>query len=168
MENPTKLSRSIIPEVDDLYRAYADKAGAITDRVDYVIRKIASIFKTKVDWWDWDNGSCEAEIDGHFEPSMLKEETVQLHGQFKSSGEKVAMIDGGEWDFSYLEFPRKFLFEDFEQKLEDGIIEYKHLLEKQKTDRAKKKEEAEAKKKMAIQAAKNKLTKEERKALGIR
>lgn len=149
-------------EAHRLWSHYSEK---ITDRANYVIRKSAELFGGKIEWWDWTNGA--GETDGHFNPDWLKDDYISVDGDTKGGNcEWVAILKNGEWELR-LVFPTRWLWEDFEQELTDGIKKYKeqklHKIEMEK----KKKIARDSEKKKLLEAAKSKLTKEERKALGI-
>jgi hypothetical protein len=118
-----------VEKVTKSYSDFQDDLKILKNRIDYVIRKIGSLFGNKVKWWDWENYPWEGygNCDGHFKPSFIRI-CIQLAGEWeKSDFEMISIINGGEWDFSYMEFPRTFLFEDFESKVRKGIKEYKEI-----------------------------------------
>jgi hypothetical protein len=82
--------------------------------------------------------------------------------------EMVAKLkDGSVWEF-YGEFPTRWLFEDFEEELTQGIKDWqKQLAEEIKQKAAKRAAKKAAKEKLKAAAA-AKLTPEERKALGLK
>jgi hypothetical protein len=155
------------------YSIYQGYEKLIHDRVDYVINEIARIFGDEVDWWDWQNGG--GEIQGHFTPDIIKENCIKLDGRRKRVlKEWVAFIKdkngklAWEWDFSYFEFPVRFLYENFEEELRGGIQKYKEHQEKEKEIIQQKKLKKIENKQKLIESAKAKLTKEELSALKVK
>jgi len=163
------IRKDVITEAIGAYNLYTKYVSTITDRVNYVIREIASIFGGKIKWWDWGNGG--GEVDGHFEPDMVDRESIELDGDVEG-GEWVAFLKDEkgkfteEWQFG-LEFPARFLYEDFEEELKEGIKKYKEDKVKQEEIKKQKKLEKVENKKRLLESVKSKLTKEERKALGL-
>jgi len=157
------LTKGNITEAEEAYKLWSNIEEKIEDRINYVIRTLAKIFGGKIEWWDWNNGG--GEVDGHLDMDMFKNDSIQLDGCKKGGKDWVSVIKEGEWEFEYLEFPTRFLWEDFEEELENGIKEY----EKQGKIRLakEKKEKSKKDKQYLIESAKSKLTKEELKALRI-
>lgn len=136
---------------------------SIEYRCNYVVKEIVKIFHKKFDWWDFDN-SCEDER-GHFDPDYIQYEVVGT--SIAGCINMIAILkEEGEWDLAQ-GFPLRFLFEDFQQEVIDGRELYK------KKEEEENKKAQELKKLKAFEnekikeAARAKLTKEERKALGI-
>lgn len=161
-----KLPASFKEDCKEAYDRFAKCSDLIEKRASYVLMTIAKAFGSKLDWWDWENASYEgrdSDIEGHFQPYFLNSGTMSFHGEFSTGGEKVAIIKEGEWEFSYLNIPTRFLFEDFEKELKTGILAYQLKLNHEHNEIEIKK----AKKKKLVQSAKRKLSKEEKEALGI-
>jgi hypothetical protein len=165
------IRKDVITETIGAYNLYGKYVSTITDRVNYVVREIASIFGGKIKWWDWSNGG--GEVDGHFKPDMINGESIQVDGETSGKGEWVAFLKDEkgkftwEWQFDYLEFPASFLYEDFEEDLKEGIKKYKEDKVKQEEIKKQKNLEKVDNKKRLLESVKSKLTKEERKALGL-
>lgn len=130
----------------------------ITDRCDYVVRKIFEIQGGKVDWWDFSNEGGKDGPSGYFDHNRYKNE-VRFIGLFS-----------GNWDKFYItdSFPTSWLWEDFESKLTQEIKDWKNKVAKEEEETKKKLVERENKKKELIASALAKLTPEEAKALGYR
>lgn len=160
-----KLPTDYKDSVKILHNQYLHEVSKIEERVKYILDTIAASFGTQLEWWDWANGSSTAEINGHFEPDMIETIRVCVEGSFFDNvSEKIALLKNGkgwrEWNFSYLEFPTRFLFEDFEAELENGIKRYKNRKIDQKALRKKDKQEKSTKKADLLAGIKEKLTKE--------
>jgi hypothetical protein len=166
------IRKDVITEAIGAYNLYTKYVSTITDRVNYVIREIASIFGGKIKWWDWGNGG--GEVDGHFEPDMVDGESIQLSGETDGKDwEWVALLKDEkgkfteEWEFHGLEFPARFLYEDFEEELKEGIKKYKEQEVKKKEIEKQKRLTRVKNKEKLLESVKTKLTPEERKALGL-
>ena len=160
------ITKDVVEKMNAAYKAYEEYEKQITNRVDYVIKTIAKIFGTKLEWYDWSNGG--GETDGHFEPRLISGNSFQLDGAMKKRGEMVAITKDGEWEFTWMEIPTRFLYENFEQELEDGIKKFKEQEEARKIKEKEIRIQKEIDRQKLLEAAKQKLSKEERKALGIR
>lgn len=139
--------------------------STIEDRIDYIIRKIYDMFGHKIAWWDYPGHGSRGE-GGSLKDSISKNE-VNFSFECESSKnfkEVVAIIEGGEWGFES-SFPKRWLFEDFEDELQAGIESYEKLQKEREADALIKKTKSIAKNKQLIESAKSKLTKEELKAL---
>lgn len=142
-----------------------EAAGKIVDRIDYVLTEIYKTFGKTIRHWYFD-GAGEGEIgelpfidyNGTFGDSLVIE--PQLYGSY-------ALINGCEWDFTYGEFPTRWLFNDFEDELRVAVENYPGWKAEQKRQ-AKEKKEAQKKKKAAMmKAIKARLTPEQWKFLKL-
>jgi len=154
------IGECVIEDLTNAHDLYSKFMSIISNRVNYIVREIASLFKGEVNRWDWGDGS--GEIEGHFTPNMVYDDSIQLDGERKGTfdDEWVAFLKDengqftNEWEFHWFEFPTRFLYEDFEEELKEGIQKYKeHQVKKEM--------------KKLIDSVKSKLTPEERKALGV-
>lgn len=163
-EKVLPLTQGDLTAAEQAYNLWASTENKIANRVSYIIRTIAKIFGGKIEWWDWKNGG--GEVNGHFEFSMLNGKEFQLDGS-KKGGEMdwVSTLKEGEWEFTWLAFPTRFIWEDFEDEVRNGIEKFKESerinAEKEKL----RKQEKLSKKQQLLESAKSKLTKEELKAL---
>ena len=154
------LTKRDIEKTKIAYNNWKSSEQKIFDRSNYILHKTAEMFGGKIEWWDWD--------EEHFDISMMSDEAINVYGKTKcrGAGEWVAILNGDEWELK-LAFPRRWLLEDFEQELSEGIKKYNeekitHLeIEKQKTLTRK------SNRQKLLNSAKEKLTKEERKALRL-
>jgi hypothetical protein len=162
-----KLNEADVAAAIDAHKAYAQAVSKITDRMDYITRHCIKVVGGKFDWWDWNSEDYESHSAGDFMLSYDKE-TIQIRGLWTCTKNNV-FIDkyGNEWGIED-GFPTRWLYEDFEEEFESGLKAYKEK-EKQRAANAKKtKKKNEEKKKALVAAAATKLTKEERKLLGIK
>jgi hypothetical protein len=165
------LRKDFTNEMIGAYNLYSKYTSVISKRVDYVVREIARIFGGKIDWWDWPKGKDEC--DGHFTPDIIEGESVSVDGWKSGGGDWEAYLkdEKGDfkesWQFCWFEFPTRFLYEDFEEELIEGIKKYRE--DKATKKELKKQKELEKVKNKAklLDSVKSKLTKEERKALGL-
>jgi hypothetical protein len=157
------MNKEDLQELVDSYKSFSLLEQRLILRISEIYKIIGKAFKTRLNWWDYKNGDCE--IDGHFEENYVSGELFDGgEAHWVSNGQKIAIIDGGEFNFSYGEFPIEWLYSDFEDILNKGIVEYNEKKEKEKL---KLKESRETKQKLKEEAIK-KLTPAERKLLGIK
>jgi len=147
--------------------------GKIVDEVDRVILALHEFFKYHLDAW-WFYGAQEGEIGDI--PGNINDTDAWIDYEYlrTSIGKSpVKQLDTGISDYDS-QFPVEFLFKtdnEIYKILQSEIDEYK----KEEAENIKKEEEKEdtklkksAYKKKIAKAARNKLTREERKALGIK
>lgn len=158
-----KLSKLKITDAIALHRTYRAAVDIISARMNYVIKHCLSKVGGKLEWWDWPNEDASSDADGDFIRGY-NEVTTQIVGKW-SNGDKMLFIskDGGEWSLRWGEFPSRWLYEDFEEEYEDGLKLYNELANAAKA----KEKESKSHSNELVKSAKAKLTKEERKALGI-
>lgn len=162
-----KLNESDITAAIDAHKAYAQVVSKITDRMDYITRHCVEVVGGEFDWWDWNSEDYESHSAGDFMLSYDKE-IIQIRGLWTCTKNNV-FIDkhGNEWGIED-GFPTRWLYEDFEEEFTNGLKAYKEK-EKQKAEKAKEnKKKRDLEKKALIHAAASKLTKEEKKLLGIK
>lgn len=163
MKKTKPLSQKNIDDTIETIKRAGIHATQISNRVQYIFDTIAKSFKTGIDWWDWPNGTSD--YDGTPRIRDLQDGELYFSGQWrKGDKEMIAMIDGSEWNFVYLEFPFKWLTEDFEDELKDGIKKYKEHLVKKKERQSAAKIKKAAKKKAVLA----KLSAEDKKVLGLK
>ena len=172
MNKIERMPESSICDAINAYEVYSRLSGLISERMNYIIHFCVETVKGKVSWWDWQNGGDgDDRAPGDFMHSYSKHmpETLTITGEW-THGSKMVFLDknGNEWDLEWGEIPTCWLYEDFEEEYKNGLKLYQEKLEanasRRKQADTKKKEE----KKALIAAAASKLTKEEKKALGIK
>lgn len=168
MDKVKKLPEAAIPAVIEASKIYGNAVERIALRVQYIIQFCVKAVGGKFEWWDWQNSDPGSRADGDFMESY-SEDSITIVGEWTHREEMVIITkDGGEWGLDYGEIPIRWLYEDFEEEYTNGLKLYK---EKKKQDAAKKKEkrqEKERERMALVAAAATKLTKEEKKALGIK
>ena len=142
----------------DACKIYNEWLAPFEKRIHYILTVIGKECYGSLDWWDW------REEGDSFNPDMnMAGGVVSFHAEWRGNSFcNSAIIDGHEWDFSH-EFPIRFLYEDFENELRVGVKTFKEQ-EQLKKDKAKASRE---KKKLEKDAALSKLSKEDKKALGL-
>jgi hypothetical protein len=168
MDKIEKLTEYNITAAIEAHKLYIATAGKITDRMNYIIRRCIEIVGGKLDWWDWlGDGDYEDRASGDFVQSYDKDQ-LSIRAEWDIKREIIFLDkNGNEWGLAE-GVPTRWLYEDFEEEFTNGLKAYKEKeirqKEKTKENRVKKAEE----KKVLVKQAASKLTKEERKALGIK
>ena len=135
----------------------------ITERINYVVRRIAELAKTRVFWWDFKNGYDEN--DGYLDYDTFVDGGICVEGESSADRFKV-VLDNKIWNFPF-EFPQRFLFNDFDEEVLQGIESYiKEENERQQKIKESKFEKNKKKKQMLAQVA-QKLTPQERRLLKL-
>jgi hypothetical protein len=172
MNKVAMLQEADICNVIKAFEHYSAISSTITDRVDYIIRFCVEAVKGKFSWWDWQNGGDgDDRAPGDFMHSYSKHtpDTITITGEW-TNGSKMTFIDknGDEFELEWGEIPTRWLYEEFEEEFKNGLKLYE---EKKQAKTAKRKEmdtKQKEERKGLIAAARSKLTKEERKALGLK
>jgi len=174
-----QIDQSELDEYNKVIQNVRKFEKKIAERTDYIIKKIQESFNRKNIRW-----SFSAEPEDIFDDLDI----FWISNKILSSGTVVDEIllsslnmtpvrhyeayfyvgdELFDWTYDFAsplpKFPKRWLFEPFEQELKDGREKYLKELEKQKLDR---KEKEKNDKKLKRQALK-KLTIEEKKSLGI-
>lgn len=161
MSNPAKL----MPKDLENYYEFRRIEGKIIERIDYVLRKIYDAFGCKIKCW-WFNGAAEGEtgsLSMGLNANSISNWEVELEEELHV--DMIIMLDSAEYEF--WEFPKSWLFEDFEKKLINGRKEYLELEEKRNKILKNKRKARKIKKDKAIEAVKKKLSPEEIKLLNL-
>jgi len=154
------------------HEQYAAISSKISDRMNYIIRHCVEAVGGKVNWWDWQNGGDGGDrAPGDFMSSYSRSDpdALTITGEW-THGDKMTFINknGDEWELEYGELPVRWLYEDFEEEYANGLKLYREKQDQEKIKTKANKIKQEREKKALITAAASKLTKEERKALGIK
>lgn len=162
----TKLTKKEFTQYEKAKEILGAKESKVIDRIDYILRSIYTTFGCEVNSW-WFCGAPEGEL-GDLSRAIGRETVSgwEVRLDKDTNSEMIIMLEGCEYDL--WEFPKRWLFEDFEEELSEGYKAYiKHIEEKKKRSKARR-EARKKEKKKALEAAKKKLTAAERKALGIK
>ncbi len=160
------LTKSQENKILSLFSLQGEVQGLVIDRVDYIIGKIAEVFKSEVEWWSYPNSTKENSM-GNLNDAY-NDDCFQFEGSFnKDIKDWVIILDEGEECDLNCSFPIRWLYENFEEELINGKKELEQKLAKQKKDKVKKTLLKHSAKKKLLESAKSKLTEEERKALGL-
>jgi len=160
-DNYQKLNKSLFKDLKKSFIEYQDRLEPFNERMDYIVNKISEIFGGELKWWEW---PWDSDSGVPFSPMDLNADFIQLDGEYRYDDDWVSILNNGEQvEFHWLKFPTRFLFEDFEQEVIDGIEKYK-LKEQEKKDKAKQQRLNKKEKKEKVLS---KLTAEERKVLGV-
>lgn len=169
MSDPiTKIKPIAVSVVDDYNKAmrHAGTFGSqIETRLDYIIRTLVQELGAGLNWWDFENYDGNAYT---LDQSLGKDRITNL--DIRINGDVVVDAIKLRGDDDYMEWfepPTRWLWEDFEQELRDGIKAIQDEIEAEKKAKAAKRAAKKAAKEKLKEAAAKKLTPEERKALGI-
>ncbi len=147
-------------ELEVIQRKEEQITSKIESRVDFIVKKIISLFGKRLDWYGYANGGD----DGGFFDVQRYKETVDLNIYVVGGTDLVVIIEEGEWGLEQ-GFPTRWLFEDFEEEVKEGIAKYKIQKEAQKQKEKELRIQRKEKDLLLAKEARNKLTKEEIKAL---
>jgi len=143
-------------------------AKEIFKRCTYIISYIFSVFNVKNHYFWFNDNDSYYEFDMVLSLYKNKYNTIFYSTGSKSLGKSPSdcmIIDCNEDEADvWQSFPKRWLFEDFEQELTNGKNKFEEKIKAQEILFKTK----ESKKKDLISSAKKKLTKEERKALNIK
>lgn len=146
------------------YQGYCNAVEEIRKRVDYIITHCANVFNATLDWWDWQNEGFEdapGDFIHSYDPNTLN---INVHWEHKEDMNFVNK-DGEVDSLSWGEFPTRWLYEDFEEELTNGIKLWQDKLKAKKNKAAEKRKKDKEDKAKLIASAKAKLTPNELKAI---
>ncbi len=160
------LNSSIIKKINTLNKQIQDLETTILDRINYIAKKVCEAFGeefSSVNLQSLEDGDLinlsYNGIDWYIH--ITDDDAVgKKRGKTKClSGHDFAIVlkDNSEWGLN--ELPTRWLFEDFEKELFDGVLLYKNKISKDAASKETKEE--------IINRAKAKLTKEELNAIGL-
>lgn len=162
------ISKKRIEEFEELRIHLEILKDEAADRMQYILDEIKRVCCKNTKWieyWDWP-GENFTNISAEDEWCHLDHSITEASAS-RSDRFMVILADGEEHDFMYLEIPMKWLFEDFEDELSTGRELYLQKKEKKASQKQKKRAEKQEKTRLLVEAAKRKLTPEERKALNL-
>lgn len=127
----------------------------ISNRANYVVRKIIEISNLRLDWWDFDNLNQYSEENGFFDPVKYKND-VEIVLNFSGESHKKQIFD------IYLEsFPVEFLWEDFEDVVIDKFNYFKRKIDEHELSTAQRVIKEKEKLQQIIESVRAKITPEE-------
>lgn len=132
----------------------------IIDRITYIRKLIADVFEFEHNCW-YVEGAQEGEI-GDLDRTLDSETDIYLE-VYPQSQSQIIDNNGKIYNLA-CSFPKRWLFEDFEDELINGKVLYEKFLEEEKAKRKLDKEIRAEK----LKEVKNKLTKEEINLLGLK
>lgn len=155
------ITKEFVNETLLLNNQLESKKEIIFNRIEYILKFIFKAFGGELDYWYFD-GAEEGEVGDLFKNYNPNTIYVIAEGSYNYS----VIIDkfNNEWDFDG-EIPTRWLFEDFEDEVLDGLKEYKKRQEEKKQKAQTKKAKEKANLEKLVLEAKKKLSKEELLAL---
>lgn len=156
----------ITPETLIAYRKSFEESKSIekkiVDRIDYIVQILCKVFDRKLRYWCFPDAQ-EGEIGTAYHYIYDFSISIEFGFSYKRNDYMDFIDKNGEVCTIINLLPVRWLFEDFEKELTDGVKKYKDSLT---IDSCVKKAKAqESKNKRLIASAKSKLTKEELEAL---
>lgn len=148
----------------DASKAFEAAKATIVDRIDKVIKVVVKVFNKKISCW-WLPNAREGEL-GDLDGCIVSPDSKDGWDEITFEMDSGRQMETDEWDYSY-SFPRRFLFmndNDIRSEIKAQIKQTEENAIKKKEKRV---QNSAEKKKLKVSAAK-KLTKEEKKALGIK
>ncbi len=127
--------------------------AVIKKRIDYIANTLCDIFKEKKKSWEFMEGDDLATFENNVDSEMI-------YIQFEPSlfDNPILTKDGKELFFDGI--PLRWLYEDFEEEVKDGIKAYKKMREEQIKKEKDKKAGKKEKEEKILKNIKNKLSKD--------
>lgn len=160
----TKLEPSIINEYLGEKERFETCRGKIIDRMNYIVRSIFEICGGNLDWWDVENDDPEYRSSGIKPDFNSFDDYISFYAVGSLKNAWIIDKDGREICLRE-RFPTRWLWEDFEDEIKNGLAEIKHRAELCKIKDQEKAKARKEKQEHLKQQAMGKLTKEELKAL---
>jgi hypothetical protein len=156
-----KLKEKDLQTYQSVQETIREFNAELTDRVSYILQEI---FKSNLNWWAWSYTEEDGGMGGP--PKFTKDEFKFYCEMNKYKEVYIIDKDGVELDLES-SFPTRWLYEDFEEELATGFDSYNKKQEQKKAEAKLKAQARSEKQKELVNAALLKLSKEERKALGL-
>lgn len=141
--------------------------GKLSDRMNYIVKTIFRTCGGKLEWWDWKND------DPNYRSEIVQPDINEFYGFIKYysvgslKNDMIIAKDGQEMIIRD-EVPIRWLWEDFEEELTNGLAEKKRREELRKEHGEQKALEKKEKNKELRKQAMSKLSPEEMSALGVK
>lgn len=150
-----KITADHLTKAAEAERVANELKSPIYDRCQEVVNVICEIFGKRLDWWHFGYGESSEISGGEFDFDW-KDFT---YGHIYAKGGSNLICDlkeGEEIDLSQ-GFPIRFLYEDFEEELTEGVAKAKVRIEKEKMRKKEKDQAAKLRKAELTASAKAKL-----------
>lgn len=161
-----KLNKQLFSEWLNAKKLSDSLEDQITSRIDYILRFLYKTFGGELDYWYFPNAE-EGQVGDLYKYTDANSVNQFVFEEVKAPEEIEILDKNGKYYslFDGNEIPIRWLFEDFEQEVIGGAAAYKEQ-EKKKLELKKEKFKLKKEEQKALaESAKNKLTKEELKAL---
>lgn len=154
-----KLDKSIISDLKEAKKALGIIEGKVFDRIDYILHFVFETFDNTLHNWYFE----DANEGGMGNLYMDKDWIYDIFTDATCQNNMVMFLkDGKQYEYDGI-FPSRWLFEDFEEEVLQGKQAWIDEQEAKKKKSKKAKETRNAKREEVL----NKLSKEERKLLGV-
>jgi hypothetical protein len=167
----TLLQATDVRNLIKTYDLYETLHKPVSERMNYILNFCVNLVGGEVKWWDWLNdGEGEDRAPGHFMYSYDRcDSHILIITGVWTEGAKMIFLDkeGSEWTLERGEFPTRWLWEDFETEYKNGLKAYQEKENSEVELSKRRRKEKDKEKKALIASAATKLTKEERKAVGL-
>mgnify|MGYP006321348421 CR=1 FL=1 len=127
----------------------------ITDRLNYVVRKIVELSNLELDWWDFDNLGEGNEDHGVFDPVSYSSSVGIYRKCYGSSYKNMCFEKYKD------QIPVEFIWSNFEDKVASEFEDFKNHIDVNNVYAANKAFEAKQKMESIMESIKSKLTPEE-------
>jgi hypothetical protein len=127
----------------------------ITDRLNYVVRKIVELSNLRLDWWDFNNLGESKEDDGFFDPNAYSQSVGIVIECYGTSYKNISFDKYEE------KIPVEFIWTDFEEQVAKEFEDFKNNIDVNAIHAANKAFEAKQALDCIIASVKTKLTPEE-------
>lgn len=164
----SKITSANLAEIDEAKYHHQLKKMELFNRAFYIYQCIAKEFKIKISSkWNID----EVEIDDisfedikEWDNCDIIPNPIDAYTDKDNAKPLIAIIGKDEYNFGRGEFPARWLFEDFEKELAEGVKKYEDMHRKEKEEEEKdlqRLQELKKNRSKIIQRVKKKLTMEE-------
>jgi hypothetical protein len=163
------VSTEIVDKWKELQEEAAELEQRMQARIGYILKFFFEAAGSKLDWWRFGSYEEEKPMYGQVGKDYISGIYAESKGSYPSE-ESLTFIDkNGKEELFLLDWgiPTRWLYEDFEQEVVDGLKKYKDVVAQRKAKEFERRTKNKQEKEKLVAEAKAKLTKEERKLLGI-
>lgn len=118
----------------DLRKNISSLESQIIDRINYIVRKIYEIFDDGLYWWDFPGDGIHGE-GGSLINSLNPDEIIFQAESSNYSKNKIIILQNGEERILDDGFPRRWLFENFEEEVTKGKEKFEEIERKRLQDK---------------------------------